>query len=158
MWYLGFRQLELIKLHGLPGESCHKQHVHCAPFLLGSCKGCSSHCQGKGKWWEGISDHSSSSSESFSVNAWPEQLRNIETIAQEYQVLMLFHSSHTARSCCMVSFYFLAAASVCCWLVCRVLDFFSHLWWFGQHSRTGTVPYLPNQTSPLESDPEFKTE
>lgn len=43
MWYLWFKQLELIKLHGLPGESCHNQHVHCAPFLLGSCKGGRSH-------------------------------------------------------------------------------------------------------------------
>lgn len=91
---------------------------------------------------------------------WPEKLRNIETIAQEYQSLTLFHSTHTARSCRMFSLYSLAVASVC-WLVCPVLDFFSNLWWFGQHSRTGAVPFLANQTSALKSDPlklpEFKT-
>lgn len=58
--------------------------------------------QGKGKWWEGIS-------ESFAVNAWPEQLRNIEKIAQEYQSLTLSHSTHTARSCCTFLFYFFSS-------------------------------------------------
>lgn len=82
-------------------------------------------------------------------------------MARRCQHLTIFHSTPIARSCCVFSFCFLAVASVYCWLVCPVLDFFSHLWWFGQWCcRTEAESHLANQTPLLQFGPvklpEFK--